>query len=294
MRKNNAFTHAASAVALAAGFYCCAAEVLIQRALTPEAAAITPLASILGGITLPGLLLMGLYHILLLVRALRGLAAGQLSFVHSCFIVCVALSGITLLSDVTLLSDIGKEYRLTDVRGQWWLLYAFTGFHIAVMAYGWRYLARNRPLPGKTAEGRGWDALFASVHHVGLICGALGILGLLFSLTGLFVAERFLPLWTAFLAALAIVPLALMGAYWWFRNRRRPLRGKLDEKQAADSLAGAAVGLISVAAFACAACIAVLAGLSGPSAVFWLCAVLFVGLAAYSAAVTARNRIERE
>ena len=87
--------------------YCLVAYIYLQSTMTPDLPELTEGIKTIGNMTIPALAVVGVYHLVLLFNALKTIKA---SFINSFYIVCIVLSGITLLSDLTLLSDIGKEY----------------------------------------------------------------------------------------------------------------------------------------------------------------------------------------
>jgi hypothetical protein len=216
--------------------YCLFAYIRLQSALTVGGAQ-TENVKILGIFILPALAMVGIYHLMLLIGALKT-ASGK--FVDSVMITLVALSGITLFSDVTFLSDIGKEYLYWDVTGEWNILYGFTAFHMIVVVWG---LLRGGTAGAYTSSAKN-DRFFLSMHRIGLLSGLLGLGGVMMANTGLIVPPRYAAQIAILLAGLALFPLALFLFYCINKLRHISLREWLDEKQLNDTAFGALMSIV--------------------------------------------------
>ncbi|MBN2851928.1 MAG: hypothetical protein JXQ23_04245 [Clostridia bacterium] len=183
---------------------------------------------------IPALAIIGLFHLYLIFKLLSELPhINQKVFLHSVSIVLVLLSGIMLLSDATILSDIGKEYGLFDVSGEWDMLFVLMTFHFTASTAGILLSGRNGESAGIKAFfeaiREGSDILFLSLHQVTFICGASGILVIV--LTQISSLSQLVKSSVSFmLSMLFILPVVLFMLYWVFRNRKRAVSQWLDEK----------------------------------------------------------------
>lgn len=288
--------NAFAAIALAGMIYCVVVYFYIQAMLVPTLPEPTEIIKNLGGLTLPFILLACVYHVFLLVRALNALGDRIKNiFIHSLYIVLIILSGISLLSDVTLLSDIGKEYRLLDVSEQWLILYGCSGLHIAVIVYGTVFSIKNKPSGKRFFEEirNGNDAMFLSIFQIGFICGLLGIIGIIFSMSGIMgtvITEKFETAYMFLLAILALLPATVYIAYWAVRNKNKPISDWFDEKQQSDTAVSAMLTLasafpLSVIFIILSVCIVAL------PASFWVSLLLFTQLVIFTGSVIWRSRL---
>jgi hypothetical protein len=274
--------------------YCLAAYLYLRSQLTPAMPEPTPVVEWLGALALPALALAGIYHLVLLVRAfqiLAALPAGR--FLHSVFLVAVVLSGLSLATEPVQLSEIGKEYILFDVEGQWLFLIGSTLLHLAVVAAGFFYTrltAGGTSAAVRNIESRS-DAFFSTMHQVGILCGLLGILGVL-SYDQWGVLERYRPILILVLSVLALFPWGTILAFLIVRNRNKPISSWFDEKQTADTAAGALCSLMAVMPLLVVLSAADwFVGLGQPLP-FWLMLVFFLCLIIFSGVVLARSRAD--
>ncbi len=279
---------------LACLVYCLFAYFYIQPRLTPAMPEPSELIKTLGNLTVPALLVSGIFHLILLIRAFRTLEGrNRRLFVHSLLIVAVVLSGELILSDYTLLSDIGKEYALWDVYDQWLMLYGFTIFHIAVTAWGLLAGWARRVEVGAARPGVGSDAFFLAMNQIGVLCGGLGITACVASLWGI-VPDRFRAGWLVTLAILAIFPLAVFLFSMVVRNRKKPIGTWFDEKQMADTAAAALFSVLAMMLVLVPVSIVEASCRTGLPAPFWPMTAFFVGLVVLSAVTLSRSRTEAE
>lgn len=269
--------------------YCLFAYIFLQSRLTMELPELTTQLRTIANLTVPALLIAGLYHLFLLVNALKTLKG---KFLNSVYIVLVILSGATLLSDLTLLSDIGKEYPIWDVTPEWLLLYAFTALHILVNIWGLIYAQRNysgniRLFQQLKSEN---DTLFLTINHVALLTGLTGIFGIIFAALQLYTPAEYVPQLTIMLAGLALFPLILFVVYWIIKLGRKPLTEWLDEKQVADTALGALISAVITIPLYVFISVVDLTNLANLQISFWILAVFFTQLSAISTVVIARNR----
>ena len=236
MKNKNTLPRIMGFLSVSSLFYCIFAYIYLQSVMTIGAVLTDSMRNI-GNSVLPALLAVGIYHIILLVRALK-VAAGK--FWDSVFIVLVALSGITLFSDVTFLSDIGKEYQIWDVTNEWIMLYGFTAVHMVVVVWG---LLRSKT-DGHNASSAKDDRFYLSLYHIGFLSGLLGISGVIAANSGLVVPPRFVTSFAILLAGLALFPLALFVFYWISKLRHIPVYEWVDEKQFNDTALGALISIV--------------------------------------------------
>jgi hypothetical protein len=273
--------------------YCLGAYVYLRAQLTPALPEPGGTNDLLGAFVALAIILAGVYHLILLVRVIRALGsmpAGRL--LHSLYLVAVVVSGLFLATEPVQLSEIGKEYVLFDVGGQWSFLIGSTLFHLAVMLTGFFYL---RPAAGRTLRTGGAeslnDAFFITMHQVGLACGILGILGLM-TFTRWGVPERYYSLLILLLSALALTPWAIVLVLLVARNRTRPLAAWFDEKQTADTAVGALCSMLAVMPALVALSAVDLYVRLGLPLSFWLMLLFFLCLILFSTTVLARSGVE--
>lgn len=293
MNKTNRLNIILAASAFIGLAYSLTTYLILQPRLVPSLAETTGAVNLLGSLVIPALFIAGLYHLYLLMHAFRtlpGMRRGY--FRHACYIVLVALSGLFLFSDLTLLSDIGKEYRLFSVREQWWMLYGFTGVHFAAWLAGAlcsrKTLEQNRRLFDAFRSGN--DALFVTLHHIGLLCGLMGIVSAIVSFPEWVVSGRYADPWMILLAGISLFPLALIVLYWIINNRKTPVSAWLDEKQRYDTAIAALASCASLLLSLLICGLLVLLGVSGLSTLRWLGLLFFLGLTVFCAVVAFRNR----
>jgi hypothetical protein len=272
--------------------YCFVAFLYMKPLLTPAMPEPTETIITLGNWAGAVYFLLGIYHIILLVNALKTITANEKRlFLHSVYIVVLILSGITLLTDFSLLTDIGKEYVIWDVQNEWMMLFGFMAFHFLVILYGTFSRNQTLGLEQKLFEEirKGNDIMFVALNQVGFVCAVAGIGSVLVSrVSG--VPESFQTSFMLMLSVLALVPLVSFFFYWAIRNRRKALSTWFDEKQMADSEAGA------MTAFLIALPIMVLL-IAGSlvwtilPASFWLSLAFFSTLGIFSGVVIFRNRL---
>ena len=243
-KKRFAF-YAFSVLSILASIYSLLAYRYLKPLLNSQLTEQTPTMMNIELIIILALVIVGLYHIYLLVNSLKALPRQKSSFfLHSLYIVLVVLSGILIISDATILYDIGKEYKVWDVSGEWNLLCILTIFHAIVTIIGIVYTSRFYESGGIKAFfqsiRQGNDVLFLSLNQIAFICGILGIAGAIAIKSKLLVHYQASMLLT--LSALVILPIVLFVIYWMLRNRKN-IKMWIDEKQAHDTCFGALVAL---------------------------------------------------
>jgi|GEM_PF-936321 len=288
------------AIAFLMIIYACVSYVYLQNKLTVDMASPTKTVNTLGVLVVPALLIVGLFHLLLLIRVLKTISP---NFFHSLYIVSLTLSGVLLLSDIMLLSDIGKEYLLWDITSQWHLLYGFTAFHIVNMLIGVIYLIKN-PSSGEklfTGSKKSNEALFISLHNISFICGLLGLAGVILSFTGLIIPGRYSIQLMIAATFLALFPFVLIAIYWITRMSKKRIKDWTDEKQLSDSGYGAMLCLaVLLPVFIIISIISLLGSgvVSLPAhfwmlylpASFWMLLLFFLTLTIYGLTIILRNR----
>ncbi len=285
-------TNLLAALAILGIVYCIAAFLYMQPRLTPELPALTDTIRNLGNCTIPAYIFIGIYHLILLVSALKTLADKEKSsFSHSIYVALLILSGVTLLSDVSLLSDIGKEYTLWDVSGEWLLLYGFIALHFIVMIYGTYSRIKNRAPEQKLFEAikNGNDVLFVAMHQIGFVCAFLGLASVIVSLIS-DVAQPYRTALMLLLSGLAVIPLVSFAVYWGIKNRRKPVSVWVDEKQMFDSAIGALIANAITLPLIVLLIAASLIEVTLPPS-FWLALIFFINLGVFTATIMLRNRV---
>jgi hypothetical protein len=265
--------------------YCLAAYAYLIPRLTPNMPEPGESDNRLGAFVALAILVAGVYHLILLVRVIRSLGrmpSGR--FLHSLYLVAVVVSGLSLATEPVQLSEIGKEYVLFDVRGQWAFLIVSTIFHLAVMTVGFFYTRRK----GSGAVESRNDAFYITMHQVGIVCGALGIMGLIsFNQWG--VPERYQPLLILVLSALALTPWIIILVFLMAGNRTKPLSAWFDEKQATDTAVGALCAMLAaMPAMVALSALEVYFRLGLPLS-FWMMLLFFLCLVLFSLTVLARS-----
>jgi hypothetical protein len=274
--------------------YCLAVYLYLRAQLTPAMLDPTPAIELIGALALPALAVAGIYHLVLLVRAfqiLAGMPAGR--FLHSVYLVAVVLSGLTLATEPVQLSEIGKEYIVFDVSGQWLFLIGSTLFHLAVVVIGFFYT--RRVAGGISATVRAIDsrsdAFFTTMHQVGILCGLLGILGVA-SYTHWGVLERYRVFLILPLSVLALLPWGAILAFLIVRNRNKPLSAWFDEKQTTDTAVGALCSMMVVMPMLVFLSAVDLRVTLEPPLAFWFMVLFFLCLTLFSLCVLIRSRTD--
>ncbi len=187
--------------------------------------------------------------------------------------------------------DIGKEYRLFDVTGEWMMLYGFTAFQLITVVIGFVLILKKEPIKAHLfrIDNSEQENLFLSMHHIALVCGALGLIGVALSMTGLIVPLQFRTALMIVVSVLVICPLVLIILYWLV-SMAKSRRGEwTDEKQRADTGRAAITALIVyLATMVAVVVITVLNAVDMPLS-FWLLSVFFMMMTAFSGVIIKRN-----
>lgn len=145
------------------------------------------------------------------------------------------ISGLMVLGDITLLSDIGNEYEAgLQTRGEWLIVFASYGLHLLSLGMGVVALVGNLKGDAQPAEQPIKDeVLFLSLHTTGVICGILGLAGIL---AGVFssLESWMLQMVVGITSLLIISPYLVILAIWLFRRFWGLPSPGLDEKQFQD------------------------------------------------------------
>ena len=145
------------------------------------------------------------------------------------------ISGLMILGDITLLSDIGNEYEAgLQTRGEWYILFASYVLHLLSLGMGVVALVGNLKGDAQPTEQPLKDeVLFLSLHTTGVICGILGLAGVL---AGVFSSlEPWMLQMVANITSLLIIaPYLVILAVWIFRRYWGLPSPDLDEKQLQD------------------------------------------------------------
>ena len=259
----------------------------LRTLLTPAMPDLSDPIEILAALTVPAFAIAGLYHLLLLARAFQALSKMPDGlFLHSVYLTAIVLSGLILATEPVQLSEIGKEYRLFDVEGQWVFLLASTLFHLAVVMAGLRY---SRRIPGVLPDAASRsDAFYTTMHQVGILCGVLGMIGVL-SYAQWGTLERYRPFMVLVLGGVALLPWIVILAFLIVRNRNKPLSAWFDEKQTVDTAVGALCSmLVGMPLLVILSALDWYVKFAQPLG-FWLMLVFFVCLSMFSWAVLIRS-----
>lgn len=265
--------------------------IFLRKTLVPALVEIPPHINNLGAIVILSIIVIGIYHLYLLIFFLKTLNEESLSIL-AYYLVFLILSGITLFSVAALLSDIGKEYRLWDVSGEWNLLFGFTIFHLVTILIGFTLSLKHKPGTTSLWEGikSARDIWFISLNKIGALCGILGIAVFAAALI-IPIQERFRISLLLILSILVFLPWGSFTLYWFFKNRNTTPNTWLDEKLSLDSAAAALITLIismpiiAVSIFVSATSILTL------SSPFWLVLIFFIQLSTFSISILCRNQV---
>lgn len=174
-----------------------------------------------------------LFSVLALLAQL--ISQRKTSFMIVAAITIGIISGLMVVGDISLLSDIGSEYQAGwQTRGEWWILFGSYGLHILSLVLGILSLIGNLKEEERSEEQVLKDeVLFFSLHSTGVICGALGLIGVaagLFSQLSLWMMERIVVV----LSSLVLAPYLVILTVWLFRHWFGESSPILDEKQFQD------------------------------------------------------------
>ena len=259
----------------------------LRRELVPELTEITPLINIISGFIIITHVIIGIYHLVMLVNGLKNLTG---RFIFSIYISLVIISGITLLSDAAQLSDIGKEYLYFDIASQWNILMGFAFFHLITMIVGTIILWKSKIGEKLFRPAMDNEELFMSIHQIGLITGVLGLAGTIITSTGILVPERYTAHFMVFTAGLVMAPSVLFATYWILKLRKKPLNEWLDEMQVKQAATAAIISLaLSVPIYILAVISQILKVMDYGTA-FWVLVLAFVQITIYSLTVLIRKR----
>ena len=215
---------------------------ILQSELVPENTVISDDLNLLGGLSLPILFFVAIYHLILFMYALQQYADDPKPlFLHSAYVAALILSGINILTDYTILTDIGHEYLYWDVSSYWLYLYICNAVHLAVVAFGLVKTWHTPPLRLAALFEQirsGDDKLYRSMHQIGLMSAVIGLIGLVWALV-IDLTEPYKAMWLFVVMIFALIPVGFMVIYWGIRNRKKPVRKWMDEKQFSDMAFGA-------------------------------------------------------
>ncbi len=262
----------------------------LRSVLIPSLQKPTPQMINIGNIIIFSLIWIGIYHLYILFQVLKSLPSSEKIWFQSGYLVFLILSGITLLSDATLLSEIGKEYLLWNVKGQWIMLFGFTLFHLVVVVIGF-YTVQKKPFNSINlfeALKSDQDIWFLTLNQIGAICGLLGFVAFILSLT-IPMPERFRDDLLLIFSTLAAIPWIAFMIFWIYKNRKKTPSQWLDEKQSQDSTVAAFITLIISMPLIIILTFTTGANIIPLSSSFWLALTFFVQLSIFSITVTSRN-----
>jgi len=195
------------------------------------------------------IILIAIFHLASVFTLLAHLiTAKKTSLLKVLTITLGIISGLMILADIALLSDIGKEFvQGWQTRGEWIILFISYGLHSLSMALILISLFRNIQAETEPADNVIKDeVLFLSLHSTGVICGWLGLVGVLAGIMTKLPAwmmERIIPM----LGGVILSPYLVILFIWSIRRYLAGVKPDLDEKQFQDlSRAGLCSLLFSV------------------------------------------------
>lgn len=264
-----------------------AAYVYLQKILTPELSESNSATNTLTIFIIFSLIMVGICHIALLITGLKSLSG---NLFNSIFIYMTIFSGITLLSDATLLIDIGKEYLLFDVSAEWYMLYAFSVFHLIIMSLGAIYI-RKKAVGTKLLMPIVYnDSMFLSFHHIGVLSGVFGVSLAVIAISGILSPEKYIIPLMIFLAGLALIPMASFFIFWMVKLRKKHINDWFDEMQAREAALGAIFALVTSLPLYVLAILSQTLKFMNYGVVFWILVIFFFQLGIYSLTVTLKNK----
>jgi hypothetical protein len=193
------------------------------------------------------------------------------------------ISGLMVLGDITLLSDIGNEYEAgLQTRGEWMILFASYGLHLLSLVLGIVALIGNLKGDTQTTEQPIKDeVLFLSLHSTGVICGILGLAGVI---VGIFsgLETWMLQMVVGITSLLIVAPYLIILIIWLFRRFWGLPSPDLDEKQYLDlTRAGLTTLLIALPVMAIYYRVQITQG-GGIFSVLWFPLLLFMSMSLFS------------
>ncbi|MAT44948.1 MAG: hypothetical protein CL609_21660 [Anaerolineaceae bacterium] len=262
----------------------------LRSVLVPSLPKPTSQMITLGNFLIFSLFCIGIYHLYILYQILKSLPSSEKIWLQSAYLVILILSGITLLSDVTLLSEIGKEYPFWNVTGQWNMLFVFTIFHLFIVVVGF-ILIQKKPISSINlfeALKSDQDIWFLTLNQIGAICGLLGFVAFILSLT-IQLPDRFRDALLLIFSTLAAIPWIAFITFWFFKNRKKTPSQWLDEKQTQDATIAAFITLIISMPLIMISTFTTGANLIPLSSSYWLALTFFFQLSIFSITVTFRS-----
>lgn len=182
------------------------------------------------------IILIAIFHLASVITLLAHLVtAKNTSHLKVLTISLGIISGLMILADIALLSDIGKEFiQGWQTRGEWIILFISYGLHSLSMVLILITLIRNIRAETKPAEKVIKDeVLFLSLHSTGIICGWLGlggvIAGIMTNLSA-WMMERIIPM----LGGVILSPYLAILFIWLIRRYLVGVKPGMDEKQFHD------------------------------------------------------------
>lgn len=214
------------------------------------------------------------------------------SFVRSAAFAAAFFSLFLLAVDVVMLGDIGKEYVYGfDVSGEWNIVLVSQGVHLffgALLLIAGVAIGRKMKRDAE-AEAVRDEALFLSVHEVGIVSAVFG--ALLVGMFGVVFAPHALLNGLMFLLCIvALVPYGCIVVLWFVTKRKVRPSDWYDEKQWRDLLQGSMVTLVTMV-FATIVCYLLSAlGVLQSGTIFYFPAYLLGTLLLFSGMTLYRNK----
>lgn len=152
--------------------------------------------------------------------------------------------------DVVMLTDIGKEYMLHNVTGEWNILFVNHGIHalfalvsIIQCVDDSKHISTMTSMPEALVD----EATFLSIHQIGVFSSLCGFLSII-TLIRMSIAETYLTGLLLIASFVLSLPYAIAVLYWFItKHKEKPVEW-YDEKQFLDISRGALVSLIVIVA----------------------------------------------
>jgi len=173
--------------------------------------------------------LLSLYGVARLFRSLR-----RDSFIRSAAFALGFLSVYLLAVDVVMLQDIGKEWTSGyDISGEWGIVCMAHGFHALFALFVMFQALSSRRKPAGSPPAAKDEALFLSVHQVGVVSASTGLFfAVIINVAG--IPRPYIPGLLFISCVVLLIPYAVVALCWLFSKRKERPSDWYDEKQFAD------------------------------------------------------------
>jgi hypothetical protein len=249
-----------------------------------DLAEITEEIYMVGNILIPAVMIIGIYHLMILFR---GITKIDNQWEGALFIALVILSGLSILLEAAQLSDVGKEYAVRDLSGDWVFMYLTLLINFIVCLWG-----TVRIIISKKIERPSVDIMYMVATKIGLICGIVGLVSVIFSYSGIMVSERYMNTLLIFMGIWTLMPLGFFIGYFILKTWKVEVTKWFDEKQLLDSSIAALIALgTSVVLYFFVIFVTVSEIVINLSIAGWIFTVLFFQLTVFSGIITFRNKM---